>query len=415
MSHICLISPGHLSANPRLVKEARALRSAGHRVSIVCGHYLVTGMATDTSFARELAPVKAVPFGPYTASVATYLRQSLARLIARTAVRFGLNSATLVELAQHPAARDLQRATARIKADLYIAHYVAALPAAARAARRHRAIYSFDAEDFHFGDLPDLPQHAFEKHLIRSIEQRYLPAAALVTAASPLIASAYAEVYKIAPPMPILNVFARASAPMMPQTSGTVEPRPSIYWFSQTIGPGRGIEAAIAAIAIAQAQPHLYLRGHAAPGYADELRTRASELKISDRLHFLPTLHPDELERAGAVFDLGYAGELANSPNHNIALANKLFSYLSSGLPVLLSDVSAHRQLAPELGIAAALFAAGDPVPLAAAIDSCLLNPAVLTARRRHAWELGQDQFSWEHQQGLLVALVSSAMSGKTT
>lgn len=413
--HICLISPGHLSTNPRLVKEARTLRSAGYRVSIVCGRYMDTGIAADVSLAHELAPVNAVSFGPQAASGATYLRQGLARFAARRAVRLGLKSARLVEIAQHPAARDLQRAAIQIKADLYVAHYVAALPAAARAAQRHSAIYSFDAEDFHLGDLPDLPEHSFEKELIRTIEQRYLPAAAFVTAAAPLIAAAYVETYQIAPPTPILNVFARSSAPKMPHAYATVEPGPAIYWFSQTIGPGRGLEAAIAAIAIAQTQPHLYVRGNAVPSYAAELRAQANQLNVGDRLHFLPSLHPADLERAGAVFELGYAGELAETCNRGIALTNKLFSYLTSGLPVLLSDTPAHCELAPQLDAAAELFAAGEPLSLAAAIDRCLANPEALAARRRHAWDLGQEQFSWERQEEQLLALVSSAMPGKAT
>lgn len=407
--HICLISPGHLSTNPRLVKEARSLRGAGYRVSIVCGAYLESGTAADQVLAAELAPVYPVRFGPRIASKAVYLRQGLARLGARWAVRVGLNSAALIEIAQHPAARDLQRAAARIPADLYVAHYVAALPAAARAARKHGGKFSFDAEDFHLGDLPDEPTHEFEKGLINSIEARYLPGAAHITAASPMIAQAYCETYEIALPATVLNAFPRALGPASPSTRGTIEPGPGLYWFSQTIGPGRGLEAAVAAIAIAQSQPHLYLRGTADPRFATDLLAQAARLGVGSHVHILPTLHPDALERGGTAFDLGYCGELANSRNHAMALSNKLFSYLTSGLPVVASDIPSHCAVAAQLGDAVSLFESGDPASLAAAIDRCLVDPAGLAARRRYAWELGQGQFSWERQEGVLLALVSAS------
>src|SRR5581483_4675772 len=89
----------------------------------------------------------------------------------------------------------LMRAAERISADLYIAHYPAALPAAAKAARIHRAHYAYDAEDFHLGDWPDGPAHETRRRLLRAVESRYLPKCAYVTAASPGIADAYAEAY----------------------------------------------------------------------------------------------------------------------------------------------------------------------------------------------------------------------------
>ena len=35
---VCLVSPGHLSSNPRLVKEANALAEAGYQVHVIYGN-----------------------------------------------------------------------------------------------------------------------------------------------------------------------------------------------------------------------------------------------------------------------------------------------------------------------------------------------------------------------------------------
>ena len=37
MKKICLVSPGHVASNPRLVKEANSLLQAGYDVRVVAG------------------------------------------------------------------------------------------------------------------------------------------------------------------------------------------------------------------------------------------------------------------------------------------------------------------------------------------------------------------------------------------
>lgn len=401
---ICIITPGQLGSNPRVVKEADVLCGAGHVVTVVCTRVAAFVEPRDQAvISAAHFTVRRLSFDRPTAWRFARLRQMAARALCR----MGL-ARKCGDVALHAMVPKLQRAGQAIAADLYIAHYPAALPAAARAAKRHGALFAFDAEDFHLGDLPDLPEHRFEKELIRRIESRYLPAAAFITAASPMIAEAYAATYDVAQPVTVLNVFPRTNGPARPSASGTQRPSPTLYWFSQVIGPGRGLETALRALPLARTSFHLHLRGTLAVGYAHTLRELADALGVTDRLHLHQPIAPDALERDAVRFDLGYAGDLAETVNRSIALTNKLFSYLTSGLPVLVSDIPAHRELAPQLGQAGELFVSGDPTSLAAAIDRCLANPEALAARRRHAWSLGQNQFAWELEAAKIVNLVQS-------
>ena len=142
------------------------------------------------------------------------------------------------------------------RVDLYIAHYPAALPAVATAARKYGTRYAYDAEDFHIGDWPDDAKYDGERRLVREIESRYLQGCAYVTAASPGIAEAYVDTYGIKRPRVVLNAFPLGHALPNPTPQGTVRPRPSLYWFSQTIGPDRGLECAVRAIALDAACDH---------------------------------------------------------------------------------------------------------------------------------------------------------------
>lgn len=408
---VCLISPGHLSTNPRLVKEARTLTEAGHDVSIVCGRYDAWAQRQDETLANPSWRMTQVSFGPAEASHSTYLVQTVRRHAARVLAQAGHQYIKILESAHAPAVPGLSSAAAAVSADLYIAHYVAALPAAAGAAQRWSGRYAFDAEDFHLGDHPDVPEHTLDRHIIRRIESCYLPRAAYVSAASPMIAEAYAETYRIPRPTMVLNVFPRGNAPRTPTQQGTSKPGPSLYWFSQTIGPGRGLETAIAAIARAESRPHLYLRGSPAAGYQAQLGALAQRCGVAERLHVLSPAPPDEMERLGAQYDLGYVGELAATRSRQIALTNKLFSYLLSGVPCLASDIASHRALAPELGDAMALFPIGDADALSLALDRLLLDPPRLAAARAHAWRLGQERYCWDVEQRAFLNVVEATMA----
>jgi glycosyltransferase involved in cell wall biosynthesis len=410
---VCLVSPRHLSTNPRLVKEARALRSAGHAVHIVHGRFTRWGADNDQLMAGDHGSLTAIRFGPTEASKADYFRQSLVRRSAHALLHAGVKTLGLIEAAHAPAMRELAIRTSDIEADLYIAHYVAALPAAARAAAKHHAVYAFDAEDFHLGDLPDVHRHAREKSIIRAIEGRYLPGAAYVTAASPLIAEAYSQTYRIPAPVVLLNCFPRKNAPPASSPRGEATPGPSLYWFSQTIGAGRGLECAIEAIARASSKPHLYLRGAFADGYESTIRSKARSAGVTDRLHVLEPAHPDHLEQLGAQYDLGYVSELAETHNRQIALTNKLFSYLISGIPAVASDIRSHRLLAPQLGPAIELFGANDSRSLASILDGFLENPVRLAAARNHAWKLGQDCYNWETERDRFLGLIDSIAASR--
>ncbi|HEV2551863.1 MAG TPA: glycosyltransferase [Stellaceae bacterium] len=297
-------------------------------------------------------------------------------------------------------------AAKRIPADLYIAHYPAALPAAAIAARQQGAQYAFDAEDFHLGDWPDDPEHEPERRITYALEGRYLHRCAYITAASPGIADAYVRAYGVGRPTVVLNVFPRSRAPNAPTLAGTVVPGPSVYWFSQTIGPGRGLECAVLAIGRARTRPHLYLRGSPASGFLERLRAIAIEAGVVDKLQVLPPAPPGEMEHLAAPYDLGLSGEPGHTPNNRIALGNKLFSYILAGVPIVMSDIPAHSVFASQMGEAGKLYRVNDADSLASALDSILGDMAALARARAAAFDLGQTRLNWNVEKTILLGLI---------
>jgi glycosyltransferase involved in cell wall biosynthesis len=408
---ICIITQLHPSQNPRLVKDADALTAAGYSVAVIAPDFMAWAREADREFdERAWRIVERPQFGPLSPRL-TRVGELGRRLAANFAVRhLGIEHPAVVRAAHHPVAPALVRAAIRQKARLYLAHLTPALPAAAIAAEHHGVPYAFDAEDFHPGDLPNTPEHAHANMLLREIESNYLHRCTYITAASPGIADAYARTYNITKPVVVLNTFPRSRAPANFSPAGSAQPGPSLYWFSQTIGPNRGIEAAIAAISLSDAKPHLYLRGSISNGFRDELMDRARALKVPDRIHFLMPENPSTMERMAAAYDVGFSGEPGHTINNTIALGNKLFSYLLAGIPMLLSSTPAHTAFIGELGESAKLYAVDDPAEMAAALDTWLLDADRLATARSAAWSLGQSRFNWETEAGKVVASVSNVI-----
>jgi len=402
---ICIVTPGPVGSNPRVVKEAGALREAGHEVIVVCSRMLARVEPRDQDvLASATWKTERIDLSNLMRWRFERMRQiGMRTLFAVTRLSSFAN--TGFSAFTHK----LIRKAISYPADLYIAHYPAALPAAAMAARQHRGLCAYDAEDFHPGDWPEDIEFDGMRRMLRAIESRYLPDCAYVTAASPGIADAYAREYLITRPTVVLNVFPRSQAPTEPASTGTVEPRPSVYWFSQTIGYNRGLECGVRAIGRARSRPHLYLRGTPAAGFVERLRAIANEHGVVDQLHILPPALPSEMERLTSLFDVGFSGEPGHTENNRVALGNKLFSYLLAGIPAAISDVDAHRAYGHLASEATRLFRVDDADNLAAVLDSLLTNPAALAAARRAAWRLGQERYNWDLEKNNLLNTIIAA------
>src|ERR1039457_4627538 len=281
MSRICLMTPGQPSINPRLVKEADTLVEAGHQVHVLCSH---TVSWADEADKRLLSTRRwtCSYVGGQPGSLLywwTRLRHgALRRSFATWKAGDGLRDRALCRVTP-----ELLVAASRCEADLYVAHYTGALAAAVPAAKKNRCLVAFDAEDFESGYYHNENGPQAIDALIEKIEREYLPACCYVTTASPGIAAAYKSKYGIPMPTSILNVFPLADRPAQFRTTHLKGPM-RLYWFSQTIGLGRGLEDVIRAVAkLGNREIELHLRGSVRPDHWRHLRDLAASNGLPSR------------------------------------------------------------------------------------------------------------------------------------
>ncbi|WP_420457541.1 hypothetical protein [Rubrivirga sp.] len=412
-TRVCLVTTGHLSTNPRLVKEADALAEAGYAVRVVACRFWPWADAADAAFADRSWPVRRVRFGALAEGMGGRWIRVRHRLARELAYRMGAHRAPdgLLRRAAHYVTPELARAALAEPADLYIAHNLGALPAAALAAARHRARLGFDAEDFHRGELHDGPDTAPVRELTAAIEDRFLPRCDYVTAASDGIGQAYHQAAGIDLPTTVLNVF--------PLSDRDVEIAPaaldaevpsgarSLHWFSQTIGPNRGLEDVVRALPELPEDVVLSLRGGWADGYEPELRGLADRLGVGHRLHALGHCPPDEVVRRAAQHDVGLALELGTTVNRDLCVTNKLFTYVLAGLPTVATSTTGQRGVHALLPHAVRLYEPGDIGGLVAAVEGLLGDPATRAAAR----EAGP-AYSWDREKETFLQVVRSTTGG---
>jgi len=304
----------------------------------------------------------------------------------------------------------LAAAAAALDAHYYIGHRLAGRAAAAFAAGRTRAKFGFDIEEFHEAETPEIALDPVQRTATRILQATFLPRASHLTAAAPLIAEQYVQRYQLAP-VPVLNVFPLADAPAAPVDPGPVSAeRPArLYWFSQTVGPRRGIEEIIAILGRMRTPAELHLRGHVAPSFQRELTERAARTGLARPPVFLPFAASAEMTRLAAAADLGLSTEQTEPLNRDICLANKIFVYLLAGVPQLMSNTRAQSALACELGAAALVGDFADPAAVARQLDDYFADPARARAARAEAWQLGQTRFNWDHEKELVLRAVKKA------
>jgi hypothetical protein len=278
------------------------------------------------------------------------------------------------------------------------------LAATAAAAERAGVPFALDLEDFHSAQDP--PGRYFG--LTERIELDILPLASLLTAGSRAIAEAYSSAYGV-DVIPIHNVFPLPeNAPVAREWDGNLR----LYWFGQTIGPGRGLEETIRALGIADVTSELSIRGIVSDDYRNSLRTLASDVAPLMTLTPLAPAPPDDMIDLCRPHDVGIAIEVPERRSQELALTNKSLTYILAGLAVAITDTVGQHELGTDLGEGALLCPLGDIDNLARGFKEWSDDPSALARAKEASWNAARTRWHWEHpeERGRLIAAIAGIL-----
>lgn len=397
--HICLVTPHHVSFQPRTVREADALTENGHEVRVVSRQTDSTFACYDSKLMHGRTwKLQSVELKRNGNSYRTWLKESLRSKLWDQLFSLGLRTEAAASRAYVRGLSQTIALASAQRADLFIAHTQAALPIAAAAARRWNARLGFDCEDL----LAQLG--ADPSDLVKAIEQKYVPRCDYVSVPSESIAERLVEQYGIKPPVVLYNVFPlKLAEGMIPPKERPVAGPVRLHWFGQTIGEGRGLEDAVDAAKTLGNEVELHLRGRLDERYRAHL-----ELKGDGQIRFIfhPLVAHDELIKTMDQFDVGLALEDPRNEGYGRTVTNKLFSYLLAGLAIAATDTVGQREIlgkAPQVGF---LYPSGQPQVLAEGLRLWLDKREALRVAQQAAWDLARERFCWDIEKQKLFAAI---------
>ena len=401
---ILILTSAHLCRNPRVVKEATTLGAAGYDVTVMSvsvqsrfekmDQELMRGLPfkrITIDYAANTAPARVADFLQRAGTWAA--RRICSELEIETAQTLGPASALLRFARQFPA-------------DLTIVHTEIPIWAAQHLIGDGRRV-AVDVEDWYSEDLLYADRQSRPIKLLRHAEEFALRHAAYTSATAQSMADALTESYHCKPPIVIRNTFPLQSRSRVDTPATTSAP--SFIWFSQTIGPGRGLELFFAAWVRTTQPSKVYLLGDERAGYRQKLLARLPAHRRDD-LHFIPLVTPEQLPFKLAEFDIGLALEPHWPLNRNITITNKILQYLNAGLAIVATDTAGQIEVmkaAPDCGL---LITAHETTEYAAKLDSLISDHASLRRMQLAARDAAQRDFCWERETPRLLAAVDRAL-----
>jgi glycosyltransferase involved in cell wall biosynthesis len=404
LKNVTFITTGQPTTNPRLVKEAETLHKLGYSVKVICCFYQQWAQKTDEALTERYPGMYIYCGGDPVEQKAIYIktriRQKLSTLLFKYTRRFGVLENAISRT--HTEALTIAK---KIKTDLYIAHNLGALPAAVLAAKYTGTKVGYDAEDMHSGQFTSTHDKSYR--LNKYIEEKYFGQVNYFTAASPLIGEYYQREYNYLKPVVVNNVFPKTALNIGPNYKAN-EPL-KLFWFSQTIGPERGLEDVIKAMATVKGNIQLHLLGSCNEGHKAALSNLTAALNLNpDQLWFHEPIGADEIFNFASRFDIGMATETGVPLNRDICLTNKIFTYIQCGLVMIASDTQAQTLFMEQYPGTGKLYQKNNLQSLTDCISFYLQNPDALYQTRLQNYQLGQTELNWETESHKFLNLVEN-------
>lgn len=302
----------------------------------------------------------------------------------------------------------LNRIVKSIKADLYIAHALGVLPAVINASKKNGTKAGIDFEDYYSGQYPE---DSNDYNLYKSIEEKYLPEINFSIASSYLIAEKYKQAYQFLTPIVIHNVFSSRylrNTPIDFNSGNDLK----LFWFSQTVGKGRGLEEIFRAMGHCNGNITCTILGSCSVKYKDELMQIAINSGLKKKqIIFLDPVVPDDIFLIAAEHHIGLALESENTINRDICLTNKIFTYMLAGLAILATDTSAQKLLLDKNSGIGNYYKKGDIAELIGLLIKYQSNPQTLKEHCANSLKLASEQLNWEEEEKKLLSLIEKQFS----
>jgi hypothetical protein len=223
---------------------------------------------------------------------------------------------------------------------------------------------------------------------------------------------ALASEFDCVPPTVIYNAFAWSERQSLDRKFKDRKDlrAPSIHWYSQTLGHGRGLEDLFAALPHVTHEAEIHLRGVPVVDFDQWLSERVPpDWRARVFIHNLVT--NEELLSRIAEHDIGFAGEMRFCRNRDLTVTNKILQYLLAGLAVVASDTAGQQEVGSQANGAVKIYPSGNPLALANQLNELMASADTLRKAKAAALVAAEQTFCWERQEPRLLESIERAFA----
>lgn len=394
MKRLLFITTSSLAANPRLVKEFETLKNT-HDCTVVCFKHEDWSFKLSQKIKKRNPEICFIEIDRKLRFFETVWSKVLHKLAIFINPIFQKNT-LICAYASNDKTPQLVSALRQFRIKrihTVIAHNLGTFFPAMQYSNYIGAKLQLDIEDFYPGEALYFNKK-YEKENRFKIMRSSFGKADTITYASKGIAlecQKQFKIRKVTKELIILNAFLRAD---FYRPTIIDQQHIKCVWFSQNIGPNRGLEDVFEA---AKSLQHFqfYLIGNKNKKYLDGFQ-------LSENIFFHDILPQTELHQFLSTMDIGMALEPGKDLNNDLALSNKLIAYAQTGLFIMASNTFGQRQFLEQLH-----YNAGTVMANSFLTEMTQLDKSVLSKDQKvNRWQNAKS-FAWEEEQKKLIALIS--------
>lgn len=263
----------------------------------------------------------------------------------------------------------------------------------------------YDSHEY-FTGTPEVLDRPIVKWVWKTIEKSIFPGLKYVMTVSDSIALKYENEYGLRPAT--VRNCSRASDGILPfsrEELGIDRDHLLLILQGTGLNVDRGGEELIAAISKTE-KSSLFIVGSG--DLLDLLKSEVADQSLSDRIKFFPKMPWDSLMRFTKSADAGVSLDKDTNINYRFSLPNKLFDYISAGIPVIAGDLPEVSKIVREnnCGIILPEVSAEE---IAKAIRELREKPDLFSQLKRNA-VFTSESINWERESAKVVEFYKSVL-----
>jgi glycosyltransferase involved in cell wall biosynthesis len=266
----------------------------------------------------------------------------------------------------------------------------------------------YDSHEY-FTGVPEIQNRPFVKWVWKSLEKRIFPHLSYVITVSDSIAVQYELEYGFRP-LTVRNCSRKAGhiTPFTREELGVKKEELLLILQGTGINTDRGGEELVEAVSQTEMVSLLIV---GSGDNIDFLKKRVSELNIEEKVKFFNKVQWKELMRYTKSADIGMTLDKNSNQNYRFSLPNKLFDYISAGLPVIASKLPETDRIITEYSCGIVIEEVSVD-KISEAVLQLKDNPDLLAVLKKNA-VVASEEINWDIESIKVKELYSKVLNRK--